>query len=115
MSISLAEALEPLNLTPGTYRLRLKEHDIEIRVVERKAGEPIPVARYDESDVMLEPWVQLPTPQPAGTVIARPAPPPPPDIPEIPGEDEGSGSIDCRQSATLWTRETSSIPALFSN
>jgi len=53
----------------------------------RKAGETA-AARYDEADVMLEPWVELPTPKPIGTVMAYPAPPPPPDVPEILAEDQ---------------------------
>jgi hypothetical protein len=88
MNISLGETLRQLNLQPGTYHFHLKAHDIEIRVVERKTPEPITAAQYDEDDVMLEPWVELPTPEPLGTVMAYPAPPPPPDIPEIPDEDD---------------------------
>jgi len=88
MNTSLAEALQQLNLEAGTYHFHLKAHDIEIRVVERKPPAPITAAKYHENDIMLEPWVELPTPEPLGTVMAYPAPPPPPDIPEIPGEDE---------------------------
>ncbi len=88
MSNPLAEALGQANLGPGTYHFHLKDHDIEIRVVPRKASEPIPAARFDEADVMLEPWVELPSPQPIGQVMAYPAPPPLPDIPQIPGEDD---------------------------
>jgi hypothetical protein len=88
MNHALTEALQPLNLKPGTYHVHVNNCDVEIRVVMAKAGEPVAAARFDEADVMLEPWVALPTPKPLGTVMAYPAPPPPPDIPEIPSEDE---------------------------
>lgn len=91
MNPSLAEVFQKLNLEPGTYPVDVNGMDVEIRVVKRKAGEPVAAAKYDEADVMLEPWVVLPTPKPIGTVIARLAPPPPPDIPEIPHEEEGEG------------------------
>ncbi len=88
MSISLAEALGQANLETGTYHFRFQEHEVEVRVMKRKTSEPITAAKYDETDVMLEPWVELPGLEPVGTVLAHPAPPPPPDIPEIPGEDD---------------------------
>lgn len=88
MSISLAEALGQVNLEPGTYHFRFQGHEVAVHVVQRKASEPVPAAKYDEADVMLDPWVELPSPKPLGTVMAHPAPPPPPDIPEIPGEDD---------------------------
>lgn len=88
MNPSLTDVFEKLNLEPGTYHVHVNGYDVEIRVVKLKADEPIVAARYDEEDVMLEPWVALPTPKPIGTVMAYPAPPPPPDIPEIPSEDE---------------------------
>ncbi len=88
MNPSLAEVFQKLNLEPGTYHVAVNGMDVEIRVVERKAGESVAAARYDEADVMLEPWVILPTPKPIGTVMAYPAPALPPDIPEIPREDE---------------------------
>lgn len=87
MNSSLADVFQKLHLEPGTYHVHVNGYDVEIRVVMRKAGEPVVAARYDEADVMLEPWVELPSPKPIGTVVARLAPPPPPDIPEIPSED----------------------------
>ena len=85
---SLTEVFQDLNLEPGTYHVHVNEYDVEIRVKMRKVGATDTAAEYDEADVMLEPWVELPTPKPAGTIMAYPAPPPPPDIPEIPREDE---------------------------
>lgn len=88
MNPALADMFQRLNLEPGTYHVQVNGYDVEIRVSKRKDNEPVVAARFDEADVMLEPWVALPTPKPLGTVMAYPAPPPPPDIPEIPSEDE---------------------------
>jgi hypothetical protein len=91
MSPSLAEALQKLKLEPGTYHVQANGYDVEIRVTNRNVGDSIVAARYDEADVMLEPWVELPRPKPIGRVVGRLAPPPPPDIPDIPdipAEDE---------------------------
>jgi hypothetical protein len=100
MNHALADALQQLNLEPGTYHCELPEQEIVVQVRPRKAAdatrgsegrpelkttEPVTI---DESCIMLEPWVELPTPKPIGRVVARLAPPPPPDIPEIPAEDE---------------------------
>ncbi|HZV05690.1 MAG TPA: hypothetical protein VE999_11460 [Gemmataceae bacterium] len=88
MNHVLTDVFQKLNLEPGTYHVHVNGYDVEIQVVKRKTGEPIVTAKYDEADVMLEPWVELPRPKPIGTVLAYPAPPRPPDIPEIPSEDE---------------------------
>ncbi len=44
----------------------------------------------DESDIMLDPWVELPTPSGGIIVVARPGELPPPDLPEIPPDWEDS-------------------------
>jgi hypothetical protein len=100
MNHSLADALQQLHLEPGTYRCELPEHEVVVQVWPRKtpdaarsteerselqSAEPVTI---DESCIMLDPWVELPTPKPIGRVVGRLAPPPPPDIPEIPAEDE---------------------------
>lgn len=87
MNSALVEVFQQLKLEPGTYHVQVNGYDVEIRV-RNKPGEPVVAAKYDEADVMLEPWVVLPAPKPIGTIMAYPAPPPPPDIPEIPSEDE---------------------------
>src|SRR5262245_15196503 len=100
MNQALAEVFQQLHLEPGTYRCELPEQEIVVEVRPRKAPdadqslggqskltteEP---ATIDESCIMLDPWVELPTPKPIGRVVGRSAPMPLPDIPEIPAEDE---------------------------
>ncbi|HWG44163.1 MAG TPA: hypothetical protein VN688_15400 [Gemmataceae bacterium] len=98
MNLSLADALQQLNLEPGTYRCELPKHEIVVQVRARKAPDATrsseerseltsadPVI-LDESCIMLDPWVELPRPKPIGRAVGRLAPPPPPDIPEIPIE-----------------------------
>ena len=100
MNDALAEVFQQLHLEPGTYRCELPEQEIVVQVRPRKAGDTVrssegqselkvaePVG-MDESNIMLDPWVELPRPKPIGRVVGRLAPPPPPDIPEIPAEDE---------------------------
>ncbi|HTU17974.1 MAG TPA: hypothetical protein VMG10_07915 [Gemmataceae bacterium] len=88
MNASLVEVFQKLHLEPGTYHVHVNGYDVEIQVVKRKVAAPIVAAKYDEADVMLDPWVELPGLKPVGTVVAQFAPPSPPDIPEIPTEDE---------------------------
>ncbi len=47
-------------------------------------------AALDESDIMLDPWVELPPPSVGIIVVAQPGELPPPDIPEIPQDREDS-------------------------
>lgn len=101
MTDALANMFQQLHLEPGTYRCELPEQEIVVQVLPRKApnatqnsdagsqsklADPVTI---DESCIMLDPWVELPTPKPIGRVVGRRAPMPPPDIPEIPAEDEG--------------------------
>jgi hypothetical protein len=46
---------------------------------------PIPL---DESDIMLDAWVELPAPSGGIVIRARPAELPPPDLPDIPQDWE---------------------------
>ena len=86
MSISLAEALESVDLEPGqVYRELIHGLDVELRVLPRKP------ATTDESpspelmnQIMLEPWCEFPR-GPLQQVVGRFAPlsmPDPPIIPE---------------------------------
>ncbi len=54
----------------------------------------IPLAMWPaplvESDIMLDPWVELPPPSGGFTVITIPGELPPPDLPEIPQDWEDS-------------------------
>ena len=49
-----------------------------------------PSARFDESDVMLDPWVEFPLPPPTARVVARPGKMPLPDPPDIPSDEDES-------------------------
>ncbi len=83
MTIALADALAQVELEPGkTYRCQVKGHWVELRVLD---GKPTGLAKpYSVSDVMVDPWVELPRPAPSATVQARPGKPFRFDIPEIP-------------------------------
>lgn len=85
MSLPLAEALGQVDLEAGrVYRCHVKGQLVELRVL--GPGENPPVSVYDESDVMLDPWVELPAPAPMFTVIGERGPTPLPDVPEIPDD-----------------------------
>ncbi len=84
MSVPLTEALEQVDLQPGkTYSCRVKNLWVELRV--RPAG-PELAARFDESDVMLDPCVELPAPPVTGRHRPKLTEPPHPDVPEIPSD-----------------------------
>jgi hypothetical protein len=85
--MTLAEALAQVELESGrTYDCVVKGQRVTVRVV--PAGTIAPSARYDESDVMLDAWCELPR---QGTLIRGgqvrigelPI-----DIPEIPQDEE---------------------------
>lgn len=90
MSDPLVEALAPLNLQPGrTYRCQVNGRRVVLRVLEDIPPEMMP-APLVESDIMLDPWVELPEPSGGVRLIAKPGKLPPPDIPEIPQEEDNS-------------------------
>ena len=85
MSVSLTEALGQVDLEPGqVYRCNVNGHQVELRVLDepRERG----ASSIDESDIMLDPWVELPRPQGGTRVLSRFGPLPPPDVPEIPDD-----------------------------
>jgi hypothetical protein len=85
MSLSLAEALENVALERGrTYRCQVKGHWIELRVLDRVAEGP-PNA-LSESDIMLDPWTELPAPSGGVHRRSRLGQSEPPDVPEIPSD-----------------------------
>ena len=87
MSVSLSEALGQVDLETGqVYRCHVNGRWVELRVLD--PAPPLLSGRFDESDVMLDPWVELPRPPVVASVQGRFAPAPPIHIPEIP-EDEG--------------------------
>lgn len=84
MSLTLAEALGQVDLEAGrVYRCRVKGRWVELRVLGPAAEPPPP---FDDSDVMLDPWVEFPTPAAVASVTGRFASPPLPDVPEIPSD-----------------------------
>ena len=87
MSLSLVEALGQVDLEAGrVYRCRVKDKWVELRVL--GPSEVRPVSVYDESDVMLDSWVEFPQPTPVLSVIGEFGPTPLPDVPEIPDDGD---------------------------
>jgi hypothetical protein len=89
MSLSLVEALGQVELEAGrVYHCHVKGHWIELRVL--GPGETRPSARYDESDVRFDPWVEFPEPTSTATirVRAKAGSLPLPDVPEIPMDED---------------------------
>lgn len=87
MGVSLAEVLGQIELETGqVYRCQVKGRWIELRVL-APAGVQAS-GRYDESDVMLDPWVELPLPASSVTVVGEFGPMPPLDIPEISSNED---------------------------
>ncbi len=87
MSLTLVEALGQVDLEEGqVYRCQVKGHWVELRVL--GPAEVQPSAGYDESDVMLDPWVELPRPKSAIRLRARRGSLPLPDVPEIPADED---------------------------
>ena len=68
----------------------LKGQLVELRVLGPAAVRP--VSAYDESDVMLDPWVELPQPTPMFSVVGEFGPIALPDVPEIPDDGDGDGA-----------------------
>ena len=85
MATSIAEALQNVELESGRiYRCQVKEFWVELRVLGPMA-EPRP-CMIPESDIRLEPWVELPEPSGGVAVTMHLGPPDPPDIPDIPAD-----------------------------
>ena len=83
MSLSIVEALRQVELEAGrVYRCNVNGQRVELRVL--GPSEVLPVTAYDESDVMLDPWVEFPQPTSGIIVRATPGSVPLPDAPEIP-------------------------------
>ena len=67
------------------YRFKVKDQWVELRVLD--PSEVRPVSVDDESDVMLDPWVEFPQPTSGIIVRATPGSVPLPDPPEIPADE----------------------------
>ncbi len=88
MSLSLVDALGQVDLKAGrVYRCQVKGIWVELRLLGPAQVPAIPV--YDESDVMLDPWVELPCPTSGIRLKVMPGSLPLPDAPEFRGDDEG--------------------------
>ena len=92
MSLSLAEALEHVDLQPGhTYRETVNGRTVEVRVLD---DAPTPRVLDDEptpelaNQVMMLPWVEFPF-TPRLTIQVKLGKLPLPDPPVIPSDDEG--------------------------
>lgn len=85
MSVSLAEALRDFEFEPGrTYRGEVRGHNVELRVLRPHNNGENSQSAIPESDVMLEPWRELPEPACRATGLSRLGPSLVPDIPAIP-------------------------------
>jgi hypothetical protein len=83
MSLTIAEALEQLELEPGRiYSCQVKGHRVELRVL--PPDESRKTLLIDEKDIMLDPWVELPRPTSGIFVRATPGTLPLPDALEFP-------------------------------
>lgn len=82
MTISLVEALRQVDLKGGqVYRCQIGRFRVEVRVDEAAATLlPTPL---QASDIMLDPWTDLPAPPSASVVRATPGPPAFPDVPDL--------------------------------
>ena len=80
MSISLADALRQVDLQTGrVYQCQVGGLRVEVRV-EETAGHVLPTP-LESTDMMLDPWTDLPAPQPIAILQATPGPPVLPDLP----------------------------------
>lgn len=85
--MTLAEALAQVHLEPGrTYECQVQGNRVVVQVVPGRIEES--AARYDESDVMFDPWCDLPSqgkPIAEFNIVRGKLPI---DIPYIPQDDE---------------------------
>ena len=90
MSLSLVEALQQvdLNFEVGqSYRCEVQGKVVEVRVLDELLARSDGI---DESEIMLDPWVELPPPQADRRIRVRLRPDArlPVDVPEIPQDEE---------------------------
>jgi hypothetical protein len=85
--MTLAEALAQVDLEPGkTYDCVVGGKRVTVRVAAGSVTQP--ASRYDESDVMLDPWCDLPSQGKRVTPASVRRGRLPIDIPAMPGDDE---------------------------
>ncbi len=95
MSISLADALEKVELEPGrTYECEVRGRHVELRVFARPPQEPASPASSDETsaldpnDIRLDAWCELTSPRERKRVTSVLVDHIPFDIPEIPQDED---------------------------
>lgn len=94
MSVPLAQALADVELEVGqTYRCRVRGRRVELKVLPESSNEPAATLNYTLSeihpdDIRLDPWCELPSPEPVSRVLPRTIVSHPFDVPEIPNEEE---------------------------
>ena len=96
MSISLADALETVELEPGrTYECDVRGQHVELRVFPKPpASAPAKQQSYvttpgiHPDDIRLDAWCELPEPPAVGWLISELAESPPVNIPEIPSDED---------------------------
>lgn len=83
--MTLTEALEQVDLEPGTYQCRVHGLDVELRVAPLR---PSSIGALSDEDVMVDAWCELPAPKPRGRVKARAGRLPLPDRLDFPAEGD---------------------------
>ena len=83
MSISIADALRQVDLRAGgVYQCQIGRFRVEVRVEETNSA-LLPTS-LESSDIMLDPWTDLPAPQAVAVLPVLPGIPVLPDIPDLP-------------------------------
>ena len=83
MGISLTDALRQVDLRGGqVYQCQVGRFRVEVRVDETVPQ--VTPGAAETSDVMLDAWTDLPSPQSTVVLHATPGPPLLPDIPDLP-------------------------------
>jgi hypothetical protein len=87
MSLTITEGREQVELEPGHVDNRqVKGQWVELRVL--PLGEDRKTSLVNDSDVMLDSWVELPRPTPLLSVVGEFGPLPPSHIREIPRDED---------------------------
>jgi hypothetical protein len=85
MTVSLAETLRDFEFQPGRiYRCEVRGHNVELRVVGPQEDGKDSESAIPESDVTLEPWLELPESACRARGVSRLGPALLPDRPFIP-------------------------------
>lgn len=89
MSISLADALEKVELEPGrTYECEVRGRHVELRVSPEVPESFDEESGLDPNDIRLDAWCELPEPRAVGYLTSELVDHIPFDIPEIPQDED---------------------------